>query len=235
MNFKLKALVAAVALAAVAGQAAAALPAPATATAQSDLLFYAFDLTSGNSFVYDLGASSLLPTLNQSIATSAWTSYLAAETGSLANTTWGLAYNQGSNAASSLWGTTVTSGNVITTESSSKVSAGRGVFNNFLASTSLTGAGQSAFATGSGFDNIATGFANNWGTNATFTTDNAVGTAADFFTVTAASSKTGGTLVASGISFNGTTVAAVPEPESYAMLLAGLGLMGFIARRRRIV
>jgi predicted extracellular nuclease len=27
-------------------------------------------------------------------------------------------------------------------------------------------------------------------------------------------------------------VAAVPEPESYAMLLAGLGLMGFIVRRR---
>lgn len=27
--------------------------------------------------------------------------------------------------------------------------------------------------------------------------------------------------------------AAVPEPETYAMLLAGLGVMGFIARRRR--
>ena len=27
--------------------------------------------------------------------------------------------------------------------------------------------------------------------------------------------------------------AAVPEPQSYAMLLAGLGLMGFVARRRR--
>ncbi len=29
------------------------------------------------------------------------------------------------------------------------------------------------------------------------------------------------------------TLAPVPEPESYAMLLAGLGLLGFIARRRR--
>jgi hypothetical protein len=29
------------------------------------------------------------------------------------------------------------------------------------------------------------------------------------------------------------TVTAVPEPESYAMLLAGLGLLGVAARRRR--
>ena len=28
-------------------------------------------------------------------------------------------------------------------------------------------------------------------------------------------------------------VAAVPEPETYAMLLTGLGLMGWIARRQR--
>ena len=28
-------------------------------------------------------------------------------------------------------------------------------------------------------------------------------------------------------------VTAVPEPETYAMFMAGLGLMGFIARRRK--
>jgi hypothetical protein len=33
-----------------------------------------------------------------------------------------------------------------------------------------------------------------------------------------------------GVSLN---IAAVPEPGSYAMLLAGLGLMGVIAHRRR--
>jgi len=29
-------------------------------------------------------------------------------------------------------------------------------------------------------------------------------------------------------------VSAVPEPEAYAMMLAGLGLMGFVARRRKL-
>jgi hypothetical protein len=29
------------------------------------------------------------------------------------------------------------------------------------------------------------------------------------------------------------TVTAVPEPETYALFMAGLGLMGFIARRRK--
>jgi type VI secretion system secreted protein VgrG len=33
--------------------------------------------------------------------------------------------------------------------------------------------------------------------------------------------------------FSGVPVAAVPEPETYAMLLAGLGLIGFTARRRK--
>jgi hypothetical protein len=34
-------------------------------------------------------------------------------------------------------------------------------------------------------------------------------------------------------SFDGSPVTQVPEPESYAMFMAGLALMGFIARRRK--
>ena len=29
------------------------------------------------------------------------------------------------------------------------------------------------------------------------------------------------------------TIPAVPEPQTYALLLAGLGVVGFVARRRR--
>jgi len=41
----------------------------------------------------------------------------------------------------------------------------------------------------------------------------------------------------SGVSsYNGniTLTSAVPEPETYGMMLAGLGLMGFVARRRKV-
>ncbi len=48
-----------------------------------------------------------------------------------------------------------------------------------------------------------------------------------------------GTLIAqmtfpdNGINYSGVTVSAVPEPEAYGMLLAGLGLLACMARRRR--
>ncbi|NTV69082.1 MAG: PEP-CTERM sorting domain-containing protein [Azonexaceae bacterium] len=39
----------------------------------------------------------------------------------------------------------------------------------------------------------------------------------------------------SGYPVSQSITAAVPEPESYAMFLAGLGLMGFVARRRKTI
>lgn len=41
-----------------------------------------------------------------------------------------------------------------------------------------------------------------------------------------------GLTITTSTGYGNTPVAAVPEPESYAMLMAGIGLMGFVARRR---
>ena len=38
-----------------------------------------------------------------------------------------------------------------------------------------------------------------------------------------------------GATYSGLMTSAVPEPETYGMMLAGLGLMGFVARRRKSV
>ena len=40
-------------------------------------------------------------------------------------------------------------------------------------------------------------------------------------------------LLSSNGQLNFTTITAVPEPETYALLLAGLGFMGFVARRKQ--
>ena len=42
-----------------------------------------------------------------------------------------------------------------------------------------------------------------------------------------------GTVTGSGGGIYNVAIAAVPEPETYAMLLVGLGLIGFAARRRK--
>jgi len=42
-----------------------------------------------------------------------------------------------------------------------------------------------------------------------------------------------GRIISLGFSGQITIGGVVPEPETYAMLLAGLGLLGFVARRKK--
>lgn len=61
----------------------------------------------------------------------------------------------------------------------------------------------------------------------------APGTSAYAASNTGSSYATSGTWRFDMVTVSGDTIAAVPEPETYAMMIAGLGLMGFTARRRQ--
>jgi len=135
MKIRLKALAAAVALVAFADQVYA-YPMGPTATTPSDVIFFAIDTFTGNSFVFDLGPASVIsPTLSQNLNVAALNTYYFFEGKSWANTVWGLAYDKGIDPATSQWGTTVRTGDTIGQESLSQVSSGRVAFNSFLASS----------------------------------------------------------------------------------------------------
>ena len=55
-----------------------------------------------------------------------------------------------------------------------------------------------------------------------------------FPTINSVEVTVSGTRLGAGANFQGSLVLTpVPEPETYAMLLAGLGVLGFVARRRK--
>lgn len=76
------------------------------------------------------------------------------------------------------------------------------------------------------------------GTGSLLGTFNVAGNSGDYSTWTSATFAFTGTArsfdltaSANGVAFD--NISAVPEPETFAMLLSGLGLMGFMARRRK--
>lgn len=60
-------------------------------------------------------------------------------------------------------------------------------------------------------------------------------TTAGYLASNPASDYAGGTWRFDAVTVSGAAVAAVPEPESYALLVAGLGFVGFASRRRQAV
>lgn len=108
-----------------------------------------------------------------------------------------------------------------------------------------TGGAAYANATGNGFGNNMGGFAQ-WGTN----TGTALGSSLNFFLLTPSGTLTTGkafayqfgnasgasswTLGTNGtLSYSVASIAAVPEPGEWALMLSGFGLIGFIASRRK--
>lgn len=259
MNFKMKALVAAVALTASMSASAAMQN---TNTGDSSLILTAYDTTNNISLTVDLGY-----TLNTFDLTS--------------NASWDISTGNYADAWATFWGTAsatnvqwavfagdrtggVTAGDqrMLTTVASTWTNVSNSVLGNQMAAmdtyinaatqlgnhptvadganTAISGAAYAENGTVYG----TTGKINNQGSDTMIT----LGTNGYIWTIARSGSNNLVASTATQMSNNGfnpyfnlssngaltytAAVAAVPEADSWAMLLAGLGLMGFIARRR---
>lgn len=260
MKFKLKALAVATAFALSAGVANAGSINVSTTNATtndyaggSDLIFFAW--TSGKSFVQDLGisianflpASSAANTSQSFTADGAYSSFLTAATsaGSQGSIKWGVVAVRTDNLSNGLGdsyaavteriGTTAAQ---LAAQKSNNVTGMGNPFDVFANATTAT-----AYYQGNPTDdNWSKALKSNFASKLAFNADNAVGTNGISFilldSVGATTATPQETAFAGTWGFDGSTVsytvAAVPEPETYGMLAAGLLMLGAIARRRKV-
>lgn len=256
MNRNLKfAIAAAIASLGVTGQAHALTNSGAGTS--GSLFLYAFEdrtanSTATNTAIFDLGlASGFDTTSNQTFdlsANSAWTSYIAT-IANPANIHWGVfGVSNGTGGAG---------GAIMTTLSVVPVSIGGAALNSSIANYN-TEIGQvyGTACTSCGFNVVTTNdlASAKWDDNAGILpatlTAAGLGGSMDFFKYTSTGTKatqlstktvyaTGGdadyfTLSNSGVlTYTAVAAAPVPEADSYAMMLAGLGLVGYMVRRRK--
>jgi len=260
MNRTLKfAMAAAIASMGIAGQAHA-LTSSTTSTSGS-LFLYVFEdrvgnepeanLLATNSAVFDLGlASGFNTTANNSwdfSSNSAWTTYVS----TIANT------------ANIHWGVFGTSAGIGASAGSTLLmtkSVDNSINNNALGAMAVKANTLStvygASCTTCGFDVQTTGDAasGSWddsaGTALTSVLTAGLGQSMDFYKHVSTNTKASITSTETAFAFGGdadyftlgsngvltyTAAAPVPEAETYAMMLAGLGLVGFMVRRRNFV
>lgn len=252
MKFQLKSIAAAAALALFAGHAAAAIQ-PINNASGSELVFYVFDEVTKTSYVQDLGVAfnSFLPgtaastsPFSATLGNTAWNSYVSSVGGDTSNSYWGVAAVIRPTVAGGSYGLISTVRDGETAVGQNRGAAATGIstfFGNMVTSANAFTGGTTAdnvsyFSNATTSENWASAMRHNFG-GKTFLTDNLIGTSAAFTYVDITTATAGITDYSGTWSFDGSNltyaVAAVPEPETYAMMLAGLMLVGGIARRRR--
>ncbi len=253
MNRNLKfAIAAAIASLGVTGQAHALTNSGGTTAAPTSgsLFLYAFEdrqanPTATNTAIFDLGlASAFDTTKNQTFdfsANAGWTSYIAT-IANPANIHWGVFGASGSGGQGSSMFTTMS----VVPASVNGVALNAGV-TNYNSEIILYGS-----STGSNTvvpnDLASTTWDDNAGQTALGTLTTGLGNSMDFFKYTVTATKATGLTSKTTYAFNGdadyftlgnngvltyTAAAPVPEADSYAMMLAGLGLVGYMVRRRK--
>jgi hypothetical protein len=132
-------------------------------------------------------------------------------------------------------GTGVAFSDIFTFDASTSVASGFSVvdvplsvggtnYDSILTGLSLFSAGANGIV-GGGDDTLLKSSISPGGDSLTLNYDQPL-SGASFITVTGLSNGSAGAI------YSGAMAAAIPEPETYAMLLAGLGLMGAVVRRR---
>ena len=252
MNFKMKALVAAAAVA-MAGVAHADIV-DFNEAGGGSLLLSIWNANDSVSALFDLGPAtdSFNGNLSQSwdLTSGAYASTWAQIAPSLSGATFMVFAGDitGTNYQDHKFFSTVASGSTALTNSQVKNMAEQQifVFNSEAAPTGNHGSVADGANISDGVTNYqGSNFGNDWGGAVGFNATTAIGSSTDFYSFqgVAASGRTAGAAAADVMAFAGSfsqgadgmlsyTVAAVPEPETYAMLLAGLGLVGAIARKR---
>jgi len=250
MKLKLSIIAGALALA-VSAQANAGIAGASTTVGGGDLILSVWDTTSATSYTEDLGISlsSFLasPTTPLSVAADAnMTTFLSGATAS--TTVWNLAamasgtafsaYNFLSTAAAGTTPSAISNATVKTYNSSTDgfmaaVALAAGTANSVVVANS---ANPTAYAGG-------TTWGSNFGGKANFSNAAGLGVSQSFFSLKPSSASGIGQATVTAfanpvtLSTTGTlsigTVAAVPEPGEWALMLSGFGLVGFIAARRK--
>jgi hypothetical protein len=256
MNFKLNALVATAVLATTMSGTASAI----TVGANGEMFLAAYDSVTQNSYIKALGttATAFDGSANfLSAADANWTTFASSITNPANVKYQVLGYSVGVDSYSSLMRTTASAAPTPFTSGewdlldADVIGGGlnKWMTNANLGNASVTGT-SSRVILASAINNSAAVLQNNWETQwlSGINTTSVLGANDGFYSVTRDQStlrgNTGNPVIVSALlgnwnlsatgnlTYSTASAAAVPEADSAAMLLAGLGLMGFVARRR---